>query len=87
MNYLTLFNEHAGCYPIMEYMKYAQRSIAGGAAAEYFDYGQNECVFIVDVDGAAWGVMGDYKSEAKYGNLFSRIFPMFLQAKISPAKS
>lgn len=60
-----------GCYPIVEYMIYAQRSIAG-AAAEYFDYGQHECVFIVDVDGSTWGVMGDYKSEAKYGNLFEQ---------------
>jgi uncharacterized protein len=62
-----------GCYPIVEYMIYAQRSIAG-AAAEYFDYGQHECVFIVDVDGGTWGVMGDYKSEAKYGNLFEQDF-------------
>ena len=62
-----------GCYPIVEYIIYAQRSIAG-AAAEYFDYGQHECVFIVDVDGGAWGVMGDYKSEAKYGNLFEKDF-------------
>ena len=62
-----------GCYPIVEYMIYAQRSIAG-AAAEYFDYGQHECVFIVDVDGNTWGVMGDYKSEAKYGNLFEQDF-------------
>ena len=62
-----------GCYPIAEYMIYAQRSIAG-AAAEYFDYGQNECVFIVDVDGGTWGVMGDYKSESKYGNLFEQDF-------------
>jgi uncharacterized protein len=61
------------CYPIVEYMIYAQRSIAG-AAAEYFDYGQHECVFIVDVDGGTWGVMGDYKSEAKYGNLFEQDF-------------
>lgn len=60
-----------GCYPIVEYMIYAQRSIAG-AAAEYFDYGRHECVFIVDVDGGTWGVMGDYKSEAKYGNLFEQ---------------
>lgn len=62
-----------GCYPIMEYMIYAQRSITG-AAAEYFDYGQHECVFIVDVDGGTWGVMGDYISEAKYGNLFEQDF-------------
>jgi uncharacterized protein len=62
-----------GCFPIMEYMIYAQRSIAG-AAPEHFDYGQHECVFIVDVDGGTWGVMGDYKSEAKYGNVFEQDF-------------
>ena len=62
-----------GCYPIMEYMIYAQSYIAG-AAAEHFDYGQHECVFIVDVDGSTWGVMGDYKPEAKYGNIFEQDF-------------
>jgi uncharacterized protein len=69
-----------GCYPIAEYMIYAQRSVAG-AAAEYFDYGKNECVFIVDVDGGTWGVMGDYKSESKYGNLFEQDFSDVLAAE------
>jgi uncharacterized protein len=69
-----------GCHPIEEYMIYAQRSLAG-AAAEHFGYGQHECVFIVNVDGNTWGVMGDYEPEAKYGNLFEQTFSDILSAE------
>jgi uncharacterized protein len=67
-------------YPLEEYMAYAQRSISG-AAAERFDYGQEEFVFIVNVDGDTWGVMGAYEPEARYGNLFEQDFTDILAAE------
>ena len=66
-------------YPIEEYMAYAHRSVAG-AVPEYFDYEQEEFVFIVDVDGGTWGVMGAYEPEAKYGGLFEQDFTEILAA-------
>jgi uncharacterized protein len=57
--------------PIEEYMIYAEAALAD-AEKRYFDYLSDELVFIVDVDGGVWGVMGAYDAEAKYGNLFEQ---------------
>ena len=62
--------------PIDEYMAYAQKSLAR-AASQYFDYWQDEFIFIVDVDGGTWGVMGAYeprRNTATYSNRRSRTF-------------
>ena len=41
---------------------------------------KQEFVFIVDVDGGTWGVMGAYEPEAKYGGLFEQDFTEILAA-------
>lgn len=65
--------------PIDDYIGYAVDAMRGEAGARY-DKAAAERVFIVNTDGATWGVSETYDERARYGNLFDEPFDRLLQS-------
>jgi uncharacterized protein len=66
--------------PIDEYFAFARR-VLRRTPKYHFDPCTDEFVFIVDVNGDIWGVMGAYDPDLRYGNIFEERMEIALQSE------
>jgi len=68
-------------FPVDDYLAYALAALAGGDK-RFYDPATGETVFLIDTDGATYGVADTYAPGRAYGNVFAQDFGELLSSPV-----